>query len=152
MKTILGDVNLSDVCVSRDTTFAEAAEALVMSPAAVIAVVDDRHRVVGLFGAEEALAGVLPGYLGDLRHTAFTKDDAALLAETAAGVRDEPVERYAVQPVSVSVDTSALHVGAVFLHTALPAIAVVENDRFVGVLDQAEFVRAMLRRAARADA
>ena len=152
MRTILGDVNLSDVCVSRDTTFAEAADALVMSPAAVIAVVDDQHRVVGLFGAEEALAGVLPGYLGDLRHTSFTKDDAALLGETAAAVRDEPVERHAVQPVVVRVDTSALHVGAVFLRTDLPAIAVVENDRFVGVLDQAEFARAMLRRAARADA
>ena len=152
MKTILGDVTLSDVCVSRDTTFAEAADALVSSPAAMIAVVDEKHRVVGLFGAEQALAGVLPGYLGELRHTAFTKDDATLLAETAAAVRRQPVERHAVDPVTVSIDASALHVGGVFLHTDLPAVAVLENDRFVGMLDQAEFARAMLRRATGTDA
>jgi CBS-domain-containing membrane protein len=151
MKTILGDVTLSEVSVPRGTTFAEAADVLVSARAAMIAVVDERQRVVGLFGAEQALAGVLPGYLGDLRHTAFTKDDAALLAEAAAAVRDEPVERHAAEPVSVRVDASALHVGGVFLHTDLPALAVVENDRFVGMLDQAEFARAMLRRAVRRD-
>ena len=148
MKTILGDITLCEDCVPRGTSFAEAAEVLVGSRGSVIAVVDEEQRVVGLFGAEQALAGVLPGYVGDLHHTAFATDDANVFSEKAAAVRDQPVEQHAAEPVTVTADTSALHVGGVFLHTDLPAIAVVEEGRFVGMLDQADFARAMLRRAA----
>ena len=148
MKTILGDIALCEDSVPLGTSFAEAAEMLVSSRGSVIAVVDEKERVVGLFGAEEALAGVLPGYVGDLHHTAFATDDPNVFAEKAAAVREEPVERHAAEPVTVTADTSALHVGGVFLHTELPAIAVVEEGRFVGMLEQADFARAMLRRAA----
>ena len=148
MKTILGDITLCEDSVPVGTSFAEAAEVLVASRGSVIAVIDEKERVVGLFGAEEALAGVLPGYVGDLHHTAFATDDANVFAQKAAAVRGEPVERHAADPVTVRVDTSALHVGGVFLHTELPAVAVVEEGRFVGMLEQADFARAMLRRAA----
>ena len=152
MRTILDDIALDDVSVSRDTTFADAAELLVESRAAMLAVLDEDRRVVGLFGAEQAVAGVLPGYLGELQHTAFTSEDSDLLAETAAAIRNEPVEKHAAEPVTVAIDASALHVGEVFLHTDHPAVAVVEEGRFVGMLDEAEFARAMLRRGSRPDA
>jgi CBS domain-containing protein len=147
MKTILGDITLCEDSVPRGTSFAEAAEVLVASKGSVLAVVDEDERVIGLFGAEQALAGVLPGYVGDLHHTAFATDDANVLAEKALAVRNEPVEKHAADPVTVTIDTSALHVGGVFLHTELPAVAVIEDGRFVGMLEQADFARAMLRRA-----
>lgn len=147
MRTILGDIPLADVSVDRGTSFVAAAECLVTTTSPMVAVLDEERRVTGLFGAEEALRGLLPRYLGELRHTAFAQDDEAIFARRAEAVRGEPVEKYAVKPVTVDVDSSAIHCGEIFLHCGLPAIAVVEDDRFIGILDRAEFARAMVRRA-----
>jgi CBS-domain-containing membrane protein len=146
MRTIFEDIGLADASVDEGTSFLEAAEHLVKTTSPMIAVLDADRRVTGLFGSEEALRGVLPRYLAELHHTAFAKDDDAVFARRAEAVRGEPVEKHAVKPVTVELDSSALHCGELFLHCRLPAIAVVEQGRFVGMLDRAEFARAMVRR------
>lgn len=142
--TILGRIRLVEASVSREATYGDAVALLASSGQTAIAVVDADQRIVGLFGAEQALRGCLPPYLEELHHTAFAPDDLDLLAELAARVRDEPVELHMVKPVTVDRATSALHVGEVFLHCRLPAVAVVENGRFVGMLDRAAFARAVV--------
>jgi CBS domain-containing protein len=142
--TILDRIRLVRASVPRDATYGEAVAVLASSEQAAIAVLDADGGVAGLFGPDEALRGCLPRYLGELHHTAFAPDDPGLLAEAAARATDEPVERHMGKPVTVDRDASALHVGEVFLHSRLPAIAVVEKGRFAGMLDRATFARAMI--------
>ncbi len=142
----LAGIPLVDAAVGPQATFAEAANLLVSAAVEMIAVVDDDRGVIGLFGSEEVVRGLFPRYLVDLHHTAFVADDAALLGKRATDVRDERVERHLVAPVTVNHDASLTHVGELFLHCRLPAIAVVENGRFVGMLGRREFARAVLER------
>ena len=138
-------IQLAAVSVRPTASFGDALAALAAAECAAIAVVDDEGRVKGLFGPGEALRGLLPGYVDDLHHTAFAREDLGLLAERAARVRSEPVERFAAKPVTLERQTSALHAGELFVHSGSPALAVVEADRFVGMLDRRAFISALLR-------
>ncbi len=143
----LPDIALVPGSVPRSATFLEAAEALTAHSVPTIAVLDERERVVGLFGGEDLLRGFFPGYLADLRHTAFAADDPGLFAERARAVSAEPVDRHMRKPVVLDSDASALHVAERFLHCDFAALPVVEDGRFVGMLSRADFCRAALRNA-----
>jgi CBS domain-containing protein len=140
----LPDIELVPASVPRSATFLEAAEALTGHSVPTIAVVDG-DRVVGLFGGEDLLRGLFPGYLADLRHTAFASDDPGVLAERGRAVSSQPVEKHMRKPVTLDVDASAIHVAERFLHCDFGALAVVEEERFVGMLSRADFCRAVLR-------
>ncbi|MGH3006965.1 MAG: CBS domain-containing protein [Gaiellaceae bacterium] len=141
----LPDIELVAASVRRSATFLEAAEALTTHSVPTIAVLDDAERVVGLFDVEDLLRGLFPGYLAELRHTAFASDDPGLLAERARAVSAQPVEKHMRKPVTVGVEASATHVAERFLHYDFGALAVVEGKRFVGMLSRADFCRAVLR-------
>jgi CBS domain-containing protein len=141
----LRDIELVEASVRRTATFAEAAEVLISHPVATIAVLDDDEQVVGLFGGEELVGGLFPGYLSELRHTAFASEDAGILEERAREMETATVEKHMRRPVTVDRDTSTLHVAERFLHCDFEALAVVEGDRFLGMLPRADFCRAVLR-------
>ncbi|HYY75240.1 MAG TPA: CBS domain-containing protein [Gaiellaceae bacterium] len=141
----LPDIKLVPASVPSAATFLEAAEALTKHSLPTIAVVGNQQRVVGLFGGEDLLRGLFPGYLAELRHTAFAADDPGVLAERARAVSSQPVEKYMRKPVTVDVEASAIHVAERFLHCDFAALAVVEDERFVGMLNRADFCRAVLR-------
>jgi predicted transcriptional regulator len=143
---VLEGIQLNHARVRAGTPFREATRVLRDSGASMVAVVDEADRVVGLFGDEHVLEGMLPGYLRELRHTAFAQEDAAVLAARASEVGGEPVDRHCAKPVAVDRSSSGLHVGEVFLHSRLPAIAVVTDGVFVGVLERSSFARALLDR------
>lgn len=142
----LHGVELVAASVPVGATFREAAEELASRSVATVAVLGEGGRVAGLFGSEHLLRGLFPPYLAELRHTAFAPDDLELLARRLAEVEHEPVTRHMGKPVSVDTATSAIHVAERFLHCEYAAIAVLEDERFVGMLDRAAFCRAMLRR------
>lgn len=148
----LFDVELVPASVDVKATFADAAETLTSYPVSTIAIVDEARRVVGLFAGSDLLEGLFPAYLKELRHTAFTRDDATAIARRAGEVGAEPVERHMQPPETVGLDSSTTHVAERFLHTDVDALPVVADERFVGMLGRSEFCRAMLARAeARAD-
>ena len=127
-------------------TFLEAARRLAEHELAAIAVVDEADRVVGLFTQDDMLAGLFPGYLSELKHTAFLKEDLDALAGRAETAGGQPVTKHMRKPLTVDVEASAAHVAERFLHCEWGAVAVVENERFVGMLDQGEFCRTILAR------
>lgn len=150
MRRILGDLPLIEAAAVRsDARFRDGAVLLADTNAAMIAVVDGSRRVVGFFGTEEVLRGLLPRYVTELRHTAFASDVLSVLVDRAHQVWDDPIDQHMVKPVTVDRNASALHVGELFLHTRFPALAVVEVERFVGILERREFARGLTRRAAR---
>lgn len=148
MVRLLGEIELVDASVARTASVLEAARVLLASGVSAIAVVDGDGRVVGLFTDDDVLRALLPGYVRELRHTAFLESEEAVDALAAGADKGsaEAVERHMREPVTVDLRTSAIHVAERFLHAPWGALAAVENDRFVGMVDQLEFVRALMRR------
>ena len=139
----LEDIEFVSSAVSRTATFRDAAKELVDGRSPIVAVLDERRAVVGLFGQDQLLRGLFPKYLEDLHHTAFATDDLGVLRDRAETVAREPVERHMVPATTVEADSSAIHVAERFLHSRLPGLPVVERGEFVGVLTLAEFCRAI---------
>jgi len=143
---LLRDLPLLASAVRESATFAEAARELVAAGVAALAVVDDAGAVVGLFTEDDLVGGLFPAYLGELDHSAFTPDDEAAFARAAREVADEPVRRHMREPVVLPADTSVAHAAERFLHCQWGALPVVDGERFVGMLSQLEFARAMAAR------
>ena len=113
----------------------------------MIAVLDDRRAVIGLFGGQQVLRGLFPKYLEDLHHTAFATEDVALLLERADPVLADPVERHMEKAIVVEAESSAIHVAERFLHSDLAALPIVAGGEFSGMLVRSDFCRAMLERS-----
>jgi CBS domain-containing protein len=126
-------------------TFLEAARALFGTGISAIAVVDAERRVVGLFTDDDLLRGLFPGYLSDLHHTAFLREESAALATRLGKTRGHPIELYMREPITVDIEASALHVAERFLHSPSGVLAVVDNERFAGMVDQIDFVETVMR-------
>ncbi len=139
------ELELVDASVPRSAPLSEAARLLGESRVGALAVLDEERRVAGLFGELQLLRLLFPRYLGELHHTAFVRDDPGLLAECFARVRDEPIGENTHAPVTIDATASATHVAERFLHLDMPAIAVVRDGTYIGMLGLADFCRALMR-------
>ncbi|HUF02001.1 MAG TPA: CBS domain-containing protein [Gaiellaceae bacterium] len=143
----LRDVELVNASVLETASLAEAASRLFASNVPALAVLDDAGRVQGVFSEEDLLKAVFPGYLTEVRHTAFLRDDAPSLDELARRVRGRPVSEFARDPETLRADDSKVHAAERFVHTRSGALPVVEGDRFIGMLSIAALCHARLQRA-----
>jgi CBS domain-containing protein len=141
----LRQTRLVQASVVRTASFLEAARALFGTGISAIAVVDAEQRVVGLFTDDDLLRGLFPGYLGELHHTAFLREEAHALAARIEEASGDPVERHMREPMTVDVGSSTLHVAERFLHSPWGALAVVEQERFVGMVDQVDFIETLMK-------
>jgi CBS domain-containing protein len=146
--TTLHGIDLVPASVASTDTFADAARTLRDSRLSTIAVLED-DRVVGLFTDEQLLLGISPGYLEELRHTAFLETELPELRERAAAVRGEPVTKHMRKPITIELEAGSLHAAERFVHADEGALPVVnDDDRFVGMLSRTEFAHALLKRLA----
>jgi CBS domain-containing protein len=140
----LRETRLVQASVVRTASFLDAARALFGTGISAIAVVDDQQHVVGLFTDDDLLRGLFPGYLDALHHTAFMRERPDALARLGEASTDA-VEKHMREPVTVDVEASALHVAERFLHSPWGALAVVENERFVGMVDEVDFAEMLMK-------
>jgi CBS domain-containing protein len=141
----LRQTRLVQASVVRTASFLEAARALFGTGISAVAVVDSEQRVVGLFTDDDLLRGLFPRYLGDLHHTAFLREEQHALAARIEEASGDPVERHMREPMTVDVGASTVHVAERFLHSPWGALAVVENERFIGMVDEVDFVETLMR-------
>lgn len=146
MVSSLREAPLVQASVSRNASFDEAARVLLGEGLSAIAVLDENRRVVGFFTEDDLVAGFFPPYLRELTHTAFTRDDEESLVERLREAAGEPVDAHMTKPETLEIDTSATHAAERFLHVTWGAVAVVRDDRFVGMLSQIDFARWLLSR------
>ena len=110
-------------------------------------VVDAHDRYAGIFGEREVMAALFPGYLGQLKHTAFVSrsiDEALELREEARG---EPVRKHMhTEHVEVGPDFSDTQVAEIFLHHRVLIVPVVDDGRVDGIITRHEFFRAVAAR------
>ncbi|MFO7573451.1 MAG: CBS domain-containing protein [Gaiellaceae bacterium] len=142
----LRDVPLVDASVSATATFAEAVTALSSTRSPALAVLDEDERVVGIFSEGDLLRAVFPGYLAEVRHTAFLTDDADTLDELARDAHDRPVRAFARPTDPLAADDSQIHAAERFMHTEEDALPVVDGERFVGMLSVSALCHARLAR------
>jgi CBS domain-containing protein len=140
----LRETRLVRASIRRGATFLEAARALFGTGISAIAVVDVEQKVVGLFTDDDLLRGLFPAYLADLRHTAFVREEPDALAARLEEASGNRVERYMREPMTVNIEASAIHVAERFLHSPWGALAVVDNERFVGMVDQVDFIETLM--------
>lgn len=143
----LRDVPLVPASVPETATFAAAVDALAATRSPALAVLDEGGRVVGVFSEGDALRAVFPGYLAEVRHTAFLPDDAEALDRLAREARDRPVRDFARPAEPLEIGDSQIHAAERFLHTGEDALPVVDGGRFVGMLSVSALCRARLARA-----
>jgi CBS domain-containing protein len=141
----LRETKLVRASVPRTASFLEAARALFGTGISAVAVLDAEQRVAGLFTDDDLLRGLFPGYLGDLHHTAFLREEPDPLAARLEEASGAPVERYMREPMTVEIAASAIHVAERFLHSPWGALAVVEEEHFVGMVDQVDFIETLMR-------
>lgn len=143
---LLRKMQLLPASVPEGAPFLDAARALLAADTSAIAVLGRDDRVVGVFTDDDLLRGLFPRYLDELHHTAFLVEDTKALqgsVETAAGAT---VDKYMRDPVTVEIDAGIAHVVERFVHTPWGAVAVVDRGRFVGMVDQLDFIGRLLSR------
>ena len=74
-----------------------------------LAVVRADGKVAGVFSEDDLLRGLFPGYLGELRHTAFLGDDESRLQARAAASSGAPVGKHVTKAPMLELDDSATH-------------------------------------------
>jgi CBS domain-containing protein len=128
-------------------TITAAMNALLATDLPALPVVDERERLVGIFGEREFLAAVFPGYLKELRHAGFVRRSLDEALEKRDEARDEPVgEHMNTEHVSVDRDHSDLNVAEIFLHHRVLLVPVTDEGRVVGVITRADFFRSVAER------
>jgi CBS domain-containing protein len=143
----LRELPLVDASVPAGAKLAEAVERLFDAQVPALAVLGDDGRLAGIVSEVDVLRAVFPGYLAELRHTAFVEDDPAALDDRARDVRDRPVGDFARSVEALEGDESETHAAERFLHTGEQALPVVEGHRFLGMLSVAALGHARLGRA-----
>jgi hypothetical protein len=89
---------------------------------------------------------VFPGYLAEIRHSAFLPDDASALEELAARARDRPVRDFVRKAEVLHADDSQVHAAERLIHSGDDALPVVDGTRFLGMLSVAALCHARLDR------
>jgi len=144
----LRDLPLVQASVADSATFGEAVSTLFAAQVPALDILAG-ERIVGILSEVDVLRAVFPGYLAELRHTAFVEDDPAALDERARAIRDRPVGELSRTVEVLDGDDSETHAAERFLHAGEQALPVVdENGRFLGMLSISALCHARLDRAA----
>ena len=142
----LRDLPLVHASISESATFGEAAGRLFEAQVPAIAIIGDDGKLVGIVSELDMLRAVFPGYLVELRHTAFLEDDPDALHERARAVRDRRVGELARKVEVLDGDESETHAAERLLHTGEQALPVTEGGRFLGMLSIAALCHSRLDR------
>ena len=142
----LRDVTLTDASVPETATLAEAVAELFAARVPAVAVLDRNGGVIGILSERDILRAVFPGYLAEIRHSAFLPDDATALEELAARARDRPVGEFVRTSEVLDASDSQIHAAERLMHSGDDALPVAEDGRFVGMLSVAALCQARLDR------
>ena len=130
-----------------DDTVDAAVRRVLDSDAPALPVVDGRERYAGIFGEREFMEALFPGYLRELRHTAFIDRSLDAAPARRDSCRIEPIGRYMnAEHVDVGPDFSDVQVAEIFLHHRVLVVPIVADGRVQGMLTRRDFFRAVAER------
>jgi CBS domain-containing protein len=133
--------------VRASDTVAEATRAVLDSRLPALPVVDDRDKLVGIFGEREVLGAVFPAYLKELKYAGFVKRSLEDALEKRRECRAESVSAYMnTEHIDVGGDFSDAQVAEIFLHHRVLVVPVVDDGKVVGVITRSDFFRSVAER------
>lgn len=137
-----------------DERLGDAVRRILDSGFAALPVVDDRDRLVGIFGERELIGAIFPGYLRELSYAGFVSKSLDVVLEKRAGARSEPVSKWMnAEHVDVGEDVSDAQVAETFLHHRVLLLPVIDAERRVtGVITRGAFFRVLVERFLSLDA
>jgi CBS domain-containing protein len=145
--------SISDLVVSEppllhtDEEVEPAVRRLLDSELPALPVVDERERYAGIFGEREFMNALFPGYLSQLKHSAFLSRSLDEALEKRESCRIEPVGKYMhTGHVEVGPDFSDTQVAEIFLHHRVLVVPIVDHGAVVGMIRRRDFFRAMAER------
>jgi CBS domain-containing protein len=144
----ISDSLLREAPLLRDTdTVADATRTVLESGLPALPVVDERDRLVGIFGERELLGAVFPGYLKELKYAGFVKRSLEDALEKRRECGAERVRPYVnTEHIDVGIDFSDAQVAEIFLHHRVLLVPVTDDGAVVGVITRADFFRSVAER------
>jgi CBS-domain-containing membrane protein len=128
-------------------TVADAARAVLDSDLPALPVIDERERLLGIFGEREFLGAVFPGYLKELKHAGFVRRSLEDALEKRLSCRSEEVRGYVnTEHIDVTTDFADAEVAEIFLHHRVLLVPVTDDGKIVGVITRADFFRSVAER------
>ncbi len=125
----------------------DAVRRILDSGFAALPVVDDRERLVGIFGEREFIGALFPQYLQQLSGAGFVRKSLDAVLEKRADCRFETVAKWMnSEHVDVPSDFSDSEVAETFLHHRVLLLPVTEDGRVVGVITRGAFFRVLVER------
>jgi CBS domain-containing protein len=133
--------------VRASDTVGDGTRAVLDSGLPALPVVDDRNRLVGIFGEREFLGAVFPAYLKELKYAGFVKRSLEDALEKRRECRVEAVQAYMnTEHIDVGADFSDAQVAEIFLHHRVLVVPVTGGGRVVGVITRSDFFRTVAER------
>ncbi len=144
MRTISDSVMREVEPLAVDDTVETAVRRLLELDVPALPAVDARGRYAGIFGEREFLSALFPGYLRELKGSAFLSraiDDALEKRETC---RAESVGQHLYREhVEVDEDFSDAELAEIFFHHRVLVVPVLHDGRVRGIVTRHEFFRAV---------
>jgi CBS domain-containing protein len=130
-----------------DDTVTEAVRTVLETDLPALPVVDERERLVGIFGEREFLGAVFPGYVKELKHAGFVRRSLDEALQKRDECRSEPVRMHMhTEHVHVDRDFSDVNVAEIFLHHRVLLVPVTDGGHVAGVITRADFFRSVAER------
>ena len=97
-------------------------------------------RFAGIFGEREFIEALFPGYVGQLRHTAFVPRSLDETLERRQTCRSDPVGKHMNRErIHVTADGSGLQIAELFLHHRVLIVPVVSGRTVEGLITRHDF-------------
>jgi len=126
---------------------ADAVARLVEIDVPALPIVDDRGKLLGIFGEREFIAALFPGYLTTLGYAGFIPRSLDQALEKRATCVDEPVAKHMnTEHIDVGEDFSDTQLAEIFLHHRVLIIPIVDGGRVTGIVTREDFSRALAER------
>jgi CBS domain-containing protein len=133
--------------VPERASVADATRAVLDSGLPALPVVDERERLVGIFGEREFVGALFPKYLQTLGYAGYVPKAIDEVLEKRRECAGEAVgEHVNREHVDVPPDASDVQVAETFLHHRVLIVPVVADGRVLGVVTRGDFFRALAER------
>ena len=130
-----------------DECVRDAVRQIIENDVPALPVVDDRGRLLGIFGEREFIGALFPGYLKTLGYAGFIPRSLDEALEKRATCLDERVAKHMnTDHIDVAEDFSDTQLAEIFLHHRVLIIPIVDGGRVSGIVTREDFFRALTER------
>jgi CBS domain-containing protein len=130
-----------------DMPLGDAVRAVLEAGLPALPVVDEREKLVGIFGEREFMGALFPGYVKELSYAGFVPRSIESVLAKRASCRHEAVRTHMnTEHVDVPPDAADVQLAETFLHHRVLIVPVAEKGRVLGVITRGEFFAVLAER------